>query len=267
MAGNWVNAAGHGRRSRAPLQPFLDARDRPAPGGPARHAALAHRGACDLRARTGARDDRDGARPGARSRSRASQPRPLGSRRLRPRSRKRAPDDGRRQLLSLTRAGTAAFEELDRRSTDQSSLLLEQLTLDDQSRLLTAMSTIEEVLGPRSHRRGLVLRSPAPGRVRLGRRAPRSAVRARVRLRRELRGPRRADRRRVRPAPRSGSRASLDRRPRRRARRLGLLRRRGRRRREAAPADRRPRRPGPPRRQRSSSTSASASPAPSATAS
>ena len=28
---------GHGRRSGAPLQPFLDARDRPAPGGPARH--------------------------------------------------------------------------------------------------------------------------------------------------------------------------------------------------------------------------------------
>ena len=78
-------------------------------------------------------------------------------------ARKRAPDDGRRQLLSLTRAGTAAFRELDRRSTDQSSLLLEQLTLDDQSRLLTAMSTIEEVLGPGSHRRGLVLRSPLPG--------------------------------------------------------------------------------------------------------
>ena len=164
-------------------------------------------------------------------------------------ARKRSPDDGRRQLLSLTRAGTAAFKELDRRSTDQSSLLLEQLTLDDQSRLLTAMSTIEEVLGPRSQQRGLVLRSPAPGRVWLGRRAPRRPLRARVRLRRELRGPRRADRRRVRPAPRSRSRASLDRRPRRRARRLGLLRRRRRRRREAPPPDRRPRRPGPPGRQ------------------
>src|SRR6476619_5324938 len=48
-------------------------------------------------------------------------------------ARKRAPDDGRRQLLSLTRAGMAAFKELDRRSTEQSSLLLEQLTLNDQS--------------------------------------------------------------------------------------------------------------------------------------
>jgi DNA-binding MarR family transcriptional regulator/GNAT superfamily N-acetyltransferase len=78
-------------------------------------------------------------------------------------TRKRSPDDGRRQLLSLTRAGRAAYAELDRRSTDQSSRLLEQLTLDDQSRLLTAMSTIEEVLGPRQQERGLVLRSPLPG--------------------------------------------------------------------------------------------------------
>jgi DNA-binding MarR family transcriptional regulator/GNAT superfamily N-acetyltransferase len=77
-------------------------------------------------------------------------------------ARKRSPDDGRRQLLSLTRAGTAAFRDLDRRSTDQSSLLLEQLTPDAQGRLLTAMSTIEDVLGPRQER-GLVLRSPLPG--------------------------------------------------------------------------------------------------------
>ena len=116
-------------------------------------------------------------------------------------------------------------------------------------RLLAAMSTIEEVLGQRSQRAALVLRSPAPGRVRLGHPAPRRALRARVRLRRELRGARRPDRRRLRPAPRPGARASLDRRPRRRARRLGLLRRRRRRRREAPPPDRRPRRPRPPGRQ------------------
>jgi DNA-binding MarR family transcriptional regulator/GNAT superfamily N-acetyltransferase len=78
-------------------------------------------------------------------------------------ARKRSPEDGRRRLISLTRPGTAAFEELDGRSTEQASMLLEQLTSDDQGRLLTAMSTIEEVLGPRPQERGLVLRSPLPG--------------------------------------------------------------------------------------------------------
>src|SRR3954467_5215836 len=75
-------------------------------------------------------------------------------------ARKRSPDHARRQLLSRTRAGTAAFKELDRRSTNQSSLLLEQLTLDDQSRLLAAMSTIDEELGPGSEPRGRVPRPP-----------------------------------------------------------------------------------------------------------
>jgi DNA-binding MarR family transcriptional regulator/GNAT superfamily N-acetyltransferase len=78
-------------------------------------------------------------------------------------ARKRSPSDGRRQLLSLTRAGTAALTELDRRSTDQASLLLEQLTPDARGRLLTAMSTMEEVLGERPQEPALVLRPPLPG--------------------------------------------------------------------------------------------------------
>ena len=86
-------------------------------------------------------------------------------------ARRRSPDDGRRQLLSLTRAGTAAFEELDRRSTDQSSLLLEQLPPDTRAACSTAMSTIEEVLGPRIAPARARAAIAAPGRVRLGRRA------------------------------------------------------------------------------------------------
>jgi DNA-binding MarR family transcriptional regulator/N-acetylglutamate synthase-like GNAT family acetyltransferase len=77
-------------------------------------------------------------------------------------ARKRSPEDGRRQLLSLTASGRAAFVELDRRSAEQSSMLLDQLTPTDQGRLLTAMSAIEAVLGEREEP-ALVLRPPLPG--------------------------------------------------------------------------------------------------------
>jgi len=77
-------------------------------------------------------------------------------------ARKRTPDDGRLRLLSLTRTGRAAFAELDRRSQDQASLLLEQLPPGGQSRVLAAMSAIEELLGGREQP-SLVLRQPLPG--------------------------------------------------------------------------------------------------------
>jgi DNA-binding MarR family transcriptional regulator/GNAT superfamily N-acetyltransferase len=77
-------------------------------------------------------------------------------------ARKRSPHDGRLRLLSLTRAGKAAFAELDRRSEEQASLLLEQLVPEAQSRVLGAMSTIEELLGKREQP-SLVLRQPLPG--------------------------------------------------------------------------------------------------------
>jgi DNA-binding MarR family transcriptional regulator/ribosomal protein S18 acetylase RimI-like enzyme len=75
---------------------------------------------------------------------------------------KRSPDDGRRRLLSLTRAGRATFAELDRRSGEQASLLLEVLTPSDQGRLLDAMSAIEDILGEREEP-AIVLRPPLPG--------------------------------------------------------------------------------------------------------
>ena len=78
-------------------------------------------------------------------------------------ARRRSPDDGRRRLLSLTRTGKAAFAELDGRSAEQASLLLEQVTPEARERVLAAMSTIEELLGTRFVERSLVLRAPLPG--------------------------------------------------------------------------------------------------------
>jgi DNA-binding MarR family transcriptional regulator/N-acetylglutamate synthase-like GNAT family acetyltransferase len=55
--------------------------------------------------------------------------------------------DGRRRLLRLTAAGEDAFAELDRRSREEVSGILEGIPERDQRRLLEATRTIEEVLG------------------------------------------------------------------------------------------------------------------------
>lgn len=55
--------------------------------------------------------------------------------------------DGRRRLLRLTAAGEDAFAELDRRSREEVSGMLEGISERDQRRLLDATRTIEEVLG------------------------------------------------------------------------------------------------------------------------
>jgi DNA-binding MarR family transcriptional regulator/GNAT superfamily N-acetyltransferase len=78
-------------------------------------------------------------------------------------SRRRSPSDGRAQLISLARAGRAVFAELDRRSAEQASELLERLPPDSQARLLGAMATIEELLGGESLVPSLVIRQPLPG--------------------------------------------------------------------------------------------------------
>jgi DNA-binding MarR family transcriptional regulator/GNAT superfamily N-acetyltransferase len=78
-------------------------------------------------------------------------------------TRRRSPADGRAQLISLDRAGRAAFAELDRRSGEQASELLERLPPDSQGRLLGAMATIEELLGGESLVPSLVIRQPLPG--------------------------------------------------------------------------------------------------------
>jgi DNA-binding MarR family transcriptional regulator/GNAT superfamily N-acetyltransferase len=78
-------------------------------------------------------------------------------------ARRRSPADGRAQLISLAAEGRAAFAELDRRSAEQASTLLERLPPESQVRLLAAMATIEELLGDEGSGASLVIRTPLPG--------------------------------------------------------------------------------------------------------
>jgi DNA-binding MarR family transcriptional regulator len=56
--------------------------------------------------------------------------------------------DGRQRLLSLTRKGRMAFGILDRRARDEVAALLHPLSGGAQRRLIEAMRTIEELVGP-----------------------------------------------------------------------------------------------------------------------
>ncbi|HET6172598.1 MAG TPA: helix-turn-helix domain-containing GNAT family N-acetyltransferase [Gaiellales bacterium] len=78
-------------------------------------------------------------------------------------TRKRSLADGRVQLVSLAASGRRAFAELDRRSAEQASELLERLPPGSQASLLRAMATIEELLGGESLAPSLVIRPPLPG--------------------------------------------------------------------------------------------------------
>ena len=62
--------------------------------------------------------------------------------------RKASKEDGRRQLLSLTRSGRAAFDPLDARSNDEARRLVGGIASSDVTGLLQAMRTIERVLEP-----------------------------------------------------------------------------------------------------------------------
>jgi len=58
----------------------------------------------------------------------------------------RSENDGRQRLLRLTSEGENAFALLDQRSRDEVSEMLNDLSEEDQQRLLKAMQTIESVL-------------------------------------------------------------------------------------------------------------------------
>ena len=75
----------------------------------------------------------------------------------------RSPGDGRRQVISLTQAGRAAFGRLDALSSDQIRGLLAAVPAGQRSRLTTAMASIREVLDGRPAAVTVVLRPPAPG--------------------------------------------------------------------------------------------------------
>lgn len=76
----------------------------------------------------------------------------------------RSAADGRQSHLSLTARGRKVFAPLDARSDEEMAALLAGLPAGEQDRLIAAMRTIEELLGPRPARPvSFTLRSPQPG--------------------------------------------------------------------------------------------------------
>jgi DNA-binding MarR family transcriptional regulator/GNAT superfamily N-acetyltransferase len=80
--------------------------------------------------------------------------------------RKRSGDDARRQLLSLTRSGRAAFAALNARSDEQVRRLLAPLGPGEQRTLLQSMRSIEGILEPRpASAEPYLLRTHQPGDI------------------------------------------------------------------------------------------------------
>lgn len=70
--------------------------------------------------------------------------------------------DARRQIARLTTAGLRAYRTLNARSTKDVAALLDELSNDDQERLVAAMHEIERLLGPRE-RAIVTVRPPRAG--------------------------------------------------------------------------------------------------------
>jgi DNA-binding MarR family transcriptional regulator/GNAT superfamily N-acetyltransferase len=74
-----------------------------------------------------------------------------------------SPEDGRRQVVSLTKRGGKAFELLDERSGQQVRDLLMGLGEDEQDRLMSAVGEIESLLSKKARVPLVVLRGPHSG--------------------------------------------------------------------------------------------------------
>jgi DNA-binding MarR family transcriptional regulator/N-acetylglutamate synthase-like GNAT family acetyltransferase len=73
-------------------------------------------------------------------------------------------DDRRKNVLTLTRRGSQAFARVDRASSRQVGAMLERLGVNDRYLVVSAMQTIESLLGTPSERsEPYILRPPAPG--------------------------------------------------------------------------------------------------------
>lgn len=79
--------------------------------------------------------------------------------------RERSEVDGRRQVIRLTPSGRTAYATLNERSAAEIGALLDRLTEADRSRLLGAMSTIQQLLGEAARPDLIVLRAPLPGEL------------------------------------------------------------------------------------------------------
>lgn len=78
-------------------------------------------------------------------------------------ARRRSPADGRRQVISLTGQGQAAFTLLDNSSAGQISALLSGCAEDEQRRLTEAMAHVQHILAGSRHAPRVRLRPPGPG--------------------------------------------------------------------------------------------------------
>src|SRR5947209_10722725 len=82
-------------------------------------------------------------------------------------AKKRAADDARQSVITITAEGRKAFAPLDRGSHDQVAAMLEKLSPADQARIVGAMNTVESLLGVSSRSSPavpvIVLRPHQPG--------------------------------------------------------------------------------------------------------
>ncbi len=79
-------------------------------------------------------------------------------------AKKRAPDDARQSLITITAKGRKAFAPLNKASRDQVAALLARLSSADQERVVGAMRQVENLLGaPKPAARAIVLRPHRPG--------------------------------------------------------------------------------------------------------
>src|SRR3954451_17022723 len=78
-------------------------------------------------------------------------------------ARERSAADARRQLVTLTTNGRAAYATLDERSANEIATVLDGLAAHDRARLRVAMDTVREVLDGAPRPTPFVLRPPRPG--------------------------------------------------------------------------------------------------------
>ena len=139
-------------------------------------------------------------------------------------ARRRSASDARRQLVQLTDLGRSEFAMLDGRSADQVGEADRSARRGRAAPPRDGDGRDSRAPGRRATGGGARAARARARRLRLDRRAARRAVRRRVRLELAHRVARRARDRRVHGASRSGARARLDRRGRRRARGLRAVR-------------------------------------------